>query len=125
MPQSVHERIEFEDNLIEEQQRKESQRQEVQDAINQFLAKGRQIEILPPQQVQTRSVVGGEQWSDYENIDDVLPFNSRWGIDLEISTNLAKFCATAQISCNSKIKCAKLFISLAPKKKFGADSNLK
>jgi uncharacterized ferritin-like protein (DUF455 family) len=77
MPQSVHERIEFEDNLIEEQQRKESQRQEVQDAINQFLAKGRQIEILPPQQVQTRSVVGGEQGSDYENIDDVLPFNSR------------------------------------------------
>ncbi len=77
MPQSVHERIEFEDNLIEEQQRKESLRQEVQDAINQFLAKGRQIEILPPQQVQTRSVVGGEQWSDYENIDDVLPFNSR------------------------------------------------
>ena len=77
MPQSVHERIEFEDNLIEEQQRKESQRQEVQDAINQFLAKGRQIEILPPQLVQTRSVVGGEQWSDYENIDDVLPFNSR------------------------------------------------
>ncbi len=77
MPQSVHERIEFEDNLLEEQQRKESQRQEVQDAINQFLAKGRQIEILPPQLVQTRSVVGGEKWSDYENIDDVLPFNSR------------------------------------------------
>ena len=77
MPKSVHERIEFEDNLIEEQQRKESQRQQVQDAINQFLAKGRQIEILPPQLVQTRSVVGGEQWSDYENIDDVLPFNSR------------------------------------------------
>ena len=77
MSKSVHERIEFEDNLIEEQQRKESQRQEVQDAINQFLAKGRQIEILPQQLVQTRSVVGGEQWSDYENIDDVLPFNSR------------------------------------------------
>ena len=77
MPQSVHEKIEFEDNLIEEQERKEFQRQEVQDAINQFLAKGRQIEILPPQQVHTRSVVGGEQWSDYENVDDVLPFNSR------------------------------------------------
>jgi len=77
MPKNVHERIEFEDNLIEEQQRKESQRQKVQNAINQFLAKGRQIEILPPQQVQSRSVVGGEQWSDYENIDDVLPLNSR------------------------------------------------
>ena len=77
MPQSVHEKVEFEDNLIEEQERKEFQRQEVQDAINQFLAKGRQIQILPPQLVQTRSVVGGEQWSDYENIDDVLPFNSR------------------------------------------------
>jgi uncharacterized ferritin-like protein (DUF455 family) len=77
MPKNVHERIEFEENLIEEQQRKESQRQEVQNAIKQFLAKGRQIEILPPQQVQTRSVVGGEQWSDYENIDDVLPLNSR------------------------------------------------
>ena len=77
MPKNVHERIEFEDNLIEEQQRKESQRQRVQNAINQFLAKGRQIEILPPQQVQSRSVVGGEQWSDYENIDDVLPLNSR------------------------------------------------
>ena len=77
MPKSVHERIEFEDNLIEEQQRKESQRQEVQDAINQFLAKGRQIENLPPQLVQTRSVDGGEQWNAYENIDDVLPFNSR------------------------------------------------
>ena len=77
MSQSVHERTEFEDNLIEEQQRKESQRQEVQAAINQFLAKGRQIEILPPQQVHTRSVVGGEQWSDYENTDDVLPFNSQ------------------------------------------------
>ena len=77
MPQSVHEKIEFEDNLIEEQERKEFQRQEVQDAINQFLAKGRQIQILPPQLVQTRSVVGGEQWSDYENIDDVLPLNSR------------------------------------------------
>ncbi|MEC8596110.1 MAG: hypothetical protein VXY74_15060 [SAR324 cluster bacterium] len=77
MPKSVHERMELEDNLIEEQERKESQRQEVQDAINQFLAKGRQIQILPPQLVQTRSVVGGEQWSDYENIDDVLPFNSR------------------------------------------------
>ena len=77
MPQSVHERIEFEDNLIEEQQRKESQRQEVQDAIKQFLEKGRQIEILPPQQVQTRSVVGGEQWSDYENVNDVLQFHSR------------------------------------------------
>ena len=77
MPQSVHEKIEFEDNLIEEQERKEFQRQEVQDAINQFLAKGRQIQILPPQLVQTRSIVGGEQWSDYENIDDVLPFNSR------------------------------------------------
>ena len=77
MPKSVHERMELEDNLIEEQERKESQRQEVQDAIIQFLAKGRQIQILPPQLVQTRSVVGGEQWSDYENIDDVLPFNSR------------------------------------------------
>ena len=77
MSQSVHERTEFEDNLIEEQQRKESQRQEVQAAINQFLARGRQIEILPPQQVHTRSVVGGEQWSDYENTDDVLPFNSQ------------------------------------------------
>ena len=77
MSQSVHERMEFEDNLIEEQQRKESQRQEVQAAINQFLARGRQIEILPPQQVHTRSVVGGEQWSDYENADDVLPFNSQ------------------------------------------------
>ncbi|MBT6725959.1 MAG: hypothetical protein HN867_05365 [Deltaproteobacteria bacterium] len=77
MSKNVHERIEFEDNLIEEQQRKESQRQKVQNAINQFLAKGRQIEILPPQQVQSRSVVGGEQWSDYENIDDVLPLNSR------------------------------------------------
>ncbi|HCV86333.1 MAG TPA: hypothetical protein DGB85_07040 [Deltaproteobacteria bacterium] len=77
MPQNVHERIELEDNLLEEQQRKESQRKEVQAAINQFLAKGRQIEILPPQQVHTRSVVGGEQWSDYENVDDVLPFNSR------------------------------------------------
>ena len=77
MPKNFHERIEFEDNLIEEQQRKESQRQKVQNAINQFLAKGRQIEILPPQQVQSRSVVGGEQWSDYENIDDVLPLNSR------------------------------------------------
>ena len=77
MPQSIHEKIEFEDNLIEEQERKEFQRQEVQDAINQFLAKGRQIQILPPQLVQTRSIVGGEQWSDYENIDDVLPFNSR------------------------------------------------
>ena len=77
MPKNVHERIEFEDNLIEEQQRKESQRQKVQNAIKQFLAKGRQIEILPPQQVQSRSVVGGEQWSDYENIDDVLPLNSR------------------------------------------------
>ncbi|MBT5088147.1 MAG: hypothetical protein HOM71_11770, partial [Deltaproteobacteria bacterium] len=52
MSKNVHERIEFEDNLIEEQQRKESQRQKVQNAINQFLAKGRQIEILPPQQVQ-------------------------------------------------------------------------
>ena len=68
---------ETKDNLLEEQQRKESQRKEVQAAINQFLAKGRQIEILPPQQVHTRSVVGGEQWSDYENVDDVLPFNSR------------------------------------------------
>ena len=77
MSRSVHERMEFEDNLIEEQQRKESQRQEVQAAINQFLAKGRQIEILPPQQVHTRSVVGGEQWSGYENADDVLPFNSQ------------------------------------------------
>ena len=77
MPKSVHERMELEDNLIEEQERKESQRQEVQNAINQFLAKGRQIQILPPQLVQTRSVVGGEQWSDYENMDDVLPFNSR------------------------------------------------
>ena len=77
MSKSVHERMELEDNLLEEQERKESQRQEVQDAINQFLAKGRQIQILPPQLVQTRSVVGGEQWSDYENIDDVLPFNSR------------------------------------------------
>ena len=77
MSKSVHEKMELEDNLIEEQERKESQRQEVQDAINQFLAKGRQIQILPPQLVQTRSVVGGEQWSDYENIDDVLPFNSR------------------------------------------------
>ena len=77
MPRSVNERMEFEDNLIEEQQRKESQRQEVQAAINQFLAKGRQIEILPPQQVHTRSVVGGEQWSDYENADDVLPSNSQ------------------------------------------------
>ncbi len=77
MPKNVHERIEFEDNLIEEQQRKESQRQKVQNAINQFLAKGRQIEILPPQQVQSRSVVGGEQWNDYENIDDVLSLNSR------------------------------------------------
>ena len=77
MSRSVHERMEFEDNLIEEQQRKESQRQEVQAAINQFLARGRQIEILPPQQVHTRSVVGGEQWSDYENADDALPFNSQ------------------------------------------------
>ena len=77
MPKGVHERMELEDNLLEEQERKESQRQEVQDAINQFLARGRQIQILPPQLVQTRSVVGGEQWSDYENIDDVLPFSSR------------------------------------------------
>ncbi len=36
-----------------------------------------------------------------------------------------KFCATAQISCNSKIKCAKLIVSLALKKEFDADSNSK
>ena len=36
-----------------------------------------------------------------------------------------KFCATAQISCNSKIKCARLIVSLAPKKEFDADSNSK
>lgn len=36
-----------------------------------------------------------------------------------------KFCATAQISCNSKIKCAKLIVSLVPKEKFNADSNSK
>ena len=36
-----------------------------------------------------------------------------------------KFCATAQISCNSKTKCANLIVSLAPKKNFGADSNSK
>jgi hypothetical protein len=77
MAKSIYERKKFEDNLLEEQQRKESKRQEVQDAINQFLAKGRQIEILPPQQVETKTVVGGgEQWSNYENADDVLPLNS-------------------------------------------------
>ena len=90
--------MDLEDNLIEEQERKESQRQEVQDAINQFLAKGRQIEILPPQLVQTRSVVGGEQWSDYENIDDVLPFNSRWGIDMKLGIEHSKIlCSCTKI----------------------------
>ena len=61
MPKSVHERIEFEDNLIEEQQRKNLKgRSKTQSAV---FSKG-STDWLPPQLVQTRSVVGGEQWSD-------------------------------------------------------------
>lgn len=77
MGQQIEETTEFEDNLLEEQQRREAKRKEVQDAIERFLARGKQIQFLPPQQVQTRTVVGGEQWGNYENIDDVLPFNGR------------------------------------------------
>ena len=113
MTKSVNEIIEFEDNLIEEQKKKESQSQEVQDAINKFLAKGRQIEILPPQQIQMRSVVGGEQWIDYENMDDVLPFNSQWG--KELKSNVVGFCAVAQNAWKNKMKCVGLVVSLAPK----------
>ena len=113
MTKSVNEIIEFEDNLIEEQKKKESQSQEVQDAINKFLAKGRQIKILPPQQIQMRSVVGGEQWIDYENMDDVLPFNSQWGKDLK--SNVVGFCAVAQNAWKNKMKCVRLAVSLAPK----------
>ena len=36
-----------------------------------------------------------------------------------------KFCATAQISCNSKIKSARIIVSLVPKKEFDADSSSK
>jgi hypothetical protein len=66
------ETMDFEESLLEEQLKKEAQRQEVQDAIQRFLAKGKQIQILPPQKVNNRTVIGGDQWENYESINEVL-----------------------------------------------------
>ena len=54
-----------------EQRRKEEEQQRLQEAVARFLEKGKQIEMLPPQEVKSRSLIGGEeQWSAYESLEE-------------------------------------------------------
>ncbi|MGA1599550.1 MAG: hypothetical protein ACO4AU_10890 [bacterium] len=50
---------------------KESQHQELEDAIQRFLNKGRSIKVLPPQEVRNRSVVGGDRWEMNELLSEL------------------------------------------------------
>jgi len=61
----------FGEGLELEQRRKEEEQRVLQEAVNHFLKNGKKIEMLPPQEVKTRSLIGGEeQWNTYESVDE-------------------------------------------------------
>ena len=60
----------FGEGVEVEQRRKEEEQQRLQEAVSRFLEKGKQIEVLPPQEVKTRTLIGGEeQWNTYEVVE--------------------------------------------------------
>ena len=61
----------FGEGVEVEQRRKEEEQQRLQEAVSRFLEKGKQIEVLPPQEVKTRTLIGGEeQWNTYEAVEE-------------------------------------------------------
>lgn len=61
----------FGEGMEVEQRRKEEEQQRLQEAVSRFLEKGKQIEVLPPQEVKTRTLIGGEeQWNTYEVVEE-------------------------------------------------------
>ena len=61
----------FGEGVEVEQRRKEEEQQRLQEAVSRFLEKGKQIEVLPPQEVKTRTLIGGEeQWNTCEVVEE-------------------------------------------------------
>ena len=47
-------------------------REEIQQALKNYLAEGGHIKILPPQQNLHHAVIGGSNWGVYEEIQNLL-----------------------------------------------------
>jgi hypothetical protein len=63
----------FEDETWKEDSAKEHQHLKIQAAVQNFLNKGREIEILPPQPDRESRNVRADQWGGaYEEFDEVL-----------------------------------------------------
>jgi hypothetical protein len=61
----------FGEGLEVEQRRKEEEQRILQEAVNHFLKNGKKIEVLPPQEVKTRTLIGGkEHWNTYEAVEE-------------------------------------------------------
>ena len=44
---------------------------EIQDAMKEFLSKGKKVKMLPPQKATSHQTIGGYNWGPYESIDDI------------------------------------------------------
>ena len=63
----------FEDETWKEDSAKERQHAQIQAAVQNFLNRGRKIEILPPQPDRESRNVQADQWGGaYEEFDEVL-----------------------------------------------------
>ncbi len=62
---------EFGEDLENEQKQKEAQHRELEDAIQKFLSKGRSIKVLPPQEIKSKTVVGGDRWDVPEVLTEI------------------------------------------------------
>jgi hypothetical protein len=63
----------FEDESWKEDRAKEQQRAEIQAAVQQFLRKGKEIQVLPPQPERETRRVSTERWGGaYEDFSDMF-----------------------------------------------------
>lgn len=63
----------LDDETWREDQQKEQQRAQIQAAVHNFLRKGRQIEILPPQPDRESRAIRTDRWGGaYEDFSEVL-----------------------------------------------------
>lgn len=46
-------------------------REAIEASMKRFLAKGKKITVLPPQEVSSRNLVGEEKWSSYESLGSI------------------------------------------------------
>ncbi|MBF0352756.1 MAG: hypothetical protein HQM11_17110 [SAR324 cluster bacterium] len=61
--------------MRKQHEEKQLTHEEIQQAMQNFLAKGKSIKILAPQEIYQHDYVGGYNWGPYESMDS-LDFNT-------------------------------------------------